>query len=42
MGIGEDVEVVRVSAEDMEQIQVFLAELEYLFGDLVHVPWMVA
>ena len=42
MGISGDVEVVRVSAEDMMQIQVFLAELEYLFGDLVHVPWMCA
>ena len=31
-----------VSSEDMEAIRVFLAELEYMYGDLLSVPWMVA
>ena len=31
-----------VSDDEMAEIQAFLAELAYLYGDLVDVPWVYA
>jgi hypothetical protein len=33
---------VVVSPEQLEEYRIFLAELQYWFGDLSQVPWMVA
>ena len=38
----DETSVVAVSAEEFEAIRVFLAELEYMYGDLLSVPWMCA
>ena len=35
-------QVVVVSPEQLEEYRIFLAELEWIFGSLEMVPWMVA
>ena len=42
MELIEGTDIVQISAEELVQLQMFLAELEYIFGDLVSVPWMKA
>lgn len=37
-----DVVVVELTAAEYAAVQDFLATLEYLWGDLVSVPWLVA
>ena len=42
MELIEGTDIVKMTPEELVQIQMFLAELEYIFGDLVSVPWMKA